>query len=119
MFGNWTEHLGEQICDRLNVAQRRVSAALGQAIILPQRLQLAVACRHGIEKTLSQPQRAEARRANRRNAQPLPLRLEHFVEIVFEIERDERQVARVFGKLTIDLVRRFAVAFQNFAGVTV
>src|SRR5437667_10174093 len=78
MFGNWTEHLGEQICDRLNVAQRRVSAALWQAIILPQRLQLAVACRHGIEKTLSQPQRAETRGATRRNAQPTPLPLDDF-----------------------------------------
>jgi hypothetical protein len=38
---------------------------------------------------------------------------------MFEIERDERQPARVFGKLPIDLMRRLAIALQNFAGVTV
>src|SRR5439155_2598895 len=119
MFGDWTEHLGEQIRDGFHVAQRSVSAAFRKAIILSQCLQLAVAGRNRIEKTLSQSQGAEARRANRRDTQPLPLRLEHFIQIVFKIERDERQVAPVFGKLTIDLARRFAIALQNFASVTV
>ena len=54
-FGDRAEHLREQIHDRLNVAQRRVRAAFGLALILPQRLQLAVASRHRIEKTLRQP----------------------------------------------------------------
>jgi len=115
----WTKHLREQIHDRLHVAQRRVRAALRQAVILPQRLQLAVAGGHGIEQTLRQPQRAETLAADGRNAQPFPLRFQHFIQIVFQIERNKRQVARIFGKFAIDLMRRLAVALQNFAGVAV
>ena len=119
MLGDGAKHLREQIHDRLHVAQRRVRAAFRQAIILPQRLQLAVAGGHGIKKTLRQPQSAETLAADGRNAQPLPLRFQHFIQIIFQIERNERQAARVFGKLPIDLMRRLAVALQNLARVTV
>ena len=115
MPGNGAKHLRHQVCDRLHVAQRRVRAAFGQAIILPQRLQLAVAGGHGIEQPLRQPQGAKPATANRADAQPLPLRLQHFVQIIFQIERDERQAARVFGKLPINLMRRFAVTLQGFS----
>ena len=119
MFGDGAKHLRHQVRDRLHVAQRRVCAAFRQAIILPQRLQLAVAGGHGIEQPQRQPQRAKPASANRAEAQPLPLRLQHFVQIIFQIERDERQAASVFGKLPINLMRRLAVSLQNFAGVTV
>ena len=119
LFGDGAEHLREQIHDRLHVAQRRVRAAFGQAIILPQRLQLAVAGGHGIEKPLRQPQSAESLAADGSHAKPLPLRLQHFIQIVFQIEGNQRQVARVFGKLPIDLQRRLTVALQNLPRVAV
>ena len=90
-------------------------AAFGQAIILPQRLLLAVAGGHGIEQPLRQPQGAKPATAKRADAQPLPLRFQHFVQIIFEIERDERQTARVLGKLRINQMHRFAVALQGFS----
>ncbi len=94
-------------------------AALRQAIILPQRLQLAVAGGHGIEKTLRQPEGAESLAADGSHAKPLPLGFQHFVQIVFQIERDERHVGGVIGKLPIDFERRFTVALQNLARVAV
>ena len=90
---------------------------MSETIILPQCLKFAVAGGHGVEKPLRQPQSAEPPAADGGNIESLPLRLQHFVEIVFQIERNERQVTRVFGKLAIDLMCRFAIALQNFAGV--
>ena len=60
MLCNRSKHLREQIRHRLHVAQRAVRAAFRQAIILPERLELAVAGGHRVKKTLGQSQRTEA-----------------------------------------------------------
>ena len=119
MLGDGAKHLREQIHNRLHVAERRMSTALRQPVILPQCLQFAVAGGHGIEQTLGQPQSAETLAADWRNTQPLPLRFQHFIQIIFQIERNQRQAAHVFGKLPINLMRRLAITLQNLAGVTV
>ena len=86
MFRNWPQDVAKQIHDRLHVAQRRVCATLRQPVILPQGLQLAVAGGHRIKKPLGQPQSAETPAADGGYPKPFPLRFQHLVQIVFQIE---------------------------------
>jgi hypothetical protein len=54
MHRNRAKNLRQQIRHRLHVAQRRMRSPFRQAIILPERLQLAVARWYRVKKTLRQ-----------------------------------------------------------------
>ena len=117
MFSNGAQHLGHQINHGLHIPHARVRAALGEAVILTQRLQFAVARRHWIEQPLRQTQRAEPRTPDQRNAQSFPLRYQHFIQIVRQIIRHQRQLADILRKFPVNHQRRFAIPFQNLARV--
>ena len=110
------EALREQIHDRLHIAQRRVRCRAPADDNTAAALQLAVAGGHGIEQTLRQPQSAETLAADGRNPQPLPLRFQHFIQIIFQIERNERQTARVFGNPGRREKSRFMVSWVALVG---
>lgn len=65
------QHGVKQIDHGVHIAQRRVGTALGQAVILAQGLQLAIASGHGVKQPPRQFQRTKTALTNGRHAHGL------------------------------------------------
>jgi hypothetical protein len=96
-----------------------MSPTLGQAVILPRGLELAIPGRNGVEKTPRQAQGAEAPLPDRLYAETRPFRREHLVEIEGEVVGDERPVADVVPQPGPDDERILPVSLQDLGSMAV
>ena len=101
-----------------NVAQRRVRPYVPESV-RPAFANLQLPAGTGSSSRWASRRSAETLATDGGYPKPLPFRFQHLIQIIFQIERNERQVARVFGERPINLQRRLAIALQNLARIAV
>ena len=71
---------------------------LGQSVELSERLQLAVSGGHRVQQPLCEAKSAEPRVADWLDAEAQPFRLQDFLEVVFEVIRNEGSASDIREK---------------------
>ncbi len=118
-LGEGAQHVLEKVDHRFDIAEGGVSAAFGEAVILTQSLQLAVASGNGVEEALREFQRAEAGFADGFDPEPFPFGHEDLSPVEVEVVGNDGTFANILTEGLVNVSGRVSVAIEDLAGVSV